>query len=184
MKTLARFAGLVGIAILAAACSTVPAAKNMQVDDYAADRSHRAPLGVNVEGGWDLPGQIANEEFLKAVETSLVSSKVFSRIVRIEDAVYRLDVVVGDLRQPPGGFDMTTVMTVLWSLSRVDTQDTVWQQLVESSHTATVGDAFAGVVRLRKSAEGAARKNIRRALELMANAALEAREKASAQPSP
>jgi hypothetical protein len=147
-------------------------AKNMQVDDFSAAAPHAGTLGLNVEGGWALAGQITNEQFAQAVEASLVAAKSFSRLVAIGEAVYRLDVVLGDLRQPPGGFNMTTEMTVLWSLSRVDSRETVWQELVASTYTARVGDAFAGAVRLRVSAEGAARANIRQALELLANADL------------
>jgi len=170
VKALQFYLGMALLALLTSACSTTPMAENMQVNDYRAASQYPETLGLKVEGGWKLPGQISNEEFAKAVEASLVSSRVFSGLVEIERAVYRLDVVVGDLRQPPGGFNMTTEMTVLWSLSRVDSRETVWQQLVTSSHTATVGDAFAGVVRLRKSAEGAARENIREALDRIAHA--------------
>jgi hypothetical protein len=67
---------------------------------------------------------------------------------------------------------MTTVMTVLWSLSRNDTRETVWQALIESQHTATAGEAFAGVVRVRKATEGAARENIEAAIQQLAGAAL------------
>jgi hypothetical protein len=172
VKTLHYAAGLILIALLTSACSTVPKAESMQVDDYTAATTHPETLGLSVEGGWSMPAQISKLEFAKAVETSLVSSKVFSRLVQIEAAVYRLDVVLDDVRQPPGGFNMTTEMTVLWSLSRVDTKETVWQELVQSSYTATVGQAFAGVVRARMSAEGAARNNIRNALEKLALAEL------------
>lgn len=67
---------------------------------------------------------------------------------------------------------MTTEMTVLWSLSRVDTEETIWQDLVLSSCTATVGDAFVGTTRMRMATEGAARNNIRTALERLAAADL------------
>lgn len=170
MKTLRFYPGIALLALLTSACSTTPMAENMQVVDYRAATPYTGTLGLKVDGGWTMQGQITHEAFAKAVETSLVSSKVFSGLVEIESAVYRLDVVLGDLRQPPGGFNMTTEMTVLWSLSRVDSGQTIWQQLVRSSHTATVGEAFAAVVRIRKSAEGAARKNIRQALDLLAQA--------------
>jgi hypothetical protein len=170
--TIRRCVGATCAVLLASACSSVPSARNMQVTDYLAPSTHEGSVGLQVDGGWELTGQITNPEFAKAVESSLVASKVFTRLVQLQDAVYRLDVVVDDLRQPPGGFNMTTEMTVLWSLSRVDTQETVWQALVASRHTADVGEAFAGAVRLRKATEGAARDNIRQALELLANADL------------
>lgn len=172
MRTCSRFVATTCAVLLASACSTVPSARNMQVEDYMAPSTHEGTVGLQVDGGWNLTGQVTNPEFAEAVESSLVASKVFTRLVQLQDAVYRLDVVVDDLRQPPGGLNMTTEMTVLWSLSRVDTQDTVWQALVASRYTAHVGEAFAGAVRLRKATEGAARDNIRQALKLLANADL------------
>lgn len=170
MSPLIRCSALLLLALLTSACSTVPAAEAMRVTDYTAPTPRPETATLRVAGGWTLQGQITNPAFSRAVELSLISSKVFSQIVTIDEAEYRLDAVLDDLRQPPGGFNMTTEMTVLWSLSRVDTQETVWQELIPSSYTATVGQAFAGVVRARKSAEGAARTNIREALERLANA--------------
>ena len=167
-----RLSALVGIALVASACSTVPRAEHMQVTDFTARKSHGETLGLEVQGGLTMKHQITDEAFKEALESSLVASKLFTQLVRIHEAVYRLDVVMGDLRQPPGGFDMTVEMTVLWSLSLVDTEETIWQELVESRYEATVGDAFAAVTRLKLATEGAARENIRKGLEGLAKASM------------
>lgn len=103
MRSIGCAASLIAIAALSSACSTVPTADSMKVDDYVSAATHEETLALFVEGGWELPGQVSKLEFARAVEMSLVSSKVFSRLVQIESAVYRLDVVVDDVRQPPGG---------------------------------------------------------------------------------
>jgi hypothetical protein len=156
--------------LLLLGCSTVPQATRMQVE-RRLDRPSAGALSLHVEGGSDVVmAGISNAEFEAAVRHSLLASGLFSEI--LESAPYRLDVVLGDIRLPVAGADMTTVMTVLWSLSRNDTRETVWQALIESQHTAQSGEAFAGVVRVRKATEGAARENIEAAIQQLAGAAL------------
>jgi hypothetical protein len=124
-----------------------------------------------VEGGSDeVQAGISNAEFEQAVRRSLLASGLYSEIT--ESAPYRLDVVLGDIRLPIAGADMTTVMTVLWSLSRSDTRETVWQALIESQYTAQAGESLIGVVRVRMATEGAARANIEKALQQLAGAEL------------
>ena len=178
MRRLGLLAALALGSLAVTACSTTPSAKRMRARELGLAHAHPASVGLHVEGGGGLDSRISNEAFEEAVRASLAEAGVFSDVVRIDQADFRLDAILGDCRQPAGGFDMTVEMTVLWSLSTAEPARIVWQALVESQHTATVGDAFAGVVRMREATEGAARKNIEEALRRLAAADLASRRHA------
>lgn len=154
--------------LLLAGCSTTPRSKEMRVA-VSLPRTHPHPLLVHVEGGGRADWQVHDYPFQLAVAQSLVSAKAFSSVVKQGDTGYRLDVVLGDLRQPIGGLNEPTQMTVLWSLSSLETGETVWQELVASTGHST---NFFGAWRIRNAAEEAARENIRQAIERLAEADL------------
>ena len=66
--------------------------------------------------------------------------------------------------QPSFGLTFTVKMEAGWQLKRVSDGSMVWQESIKSENTATTGDAFAAVTRLRLATEGAARKNIEQGL--------------------
>jgi len=70
------------------------------------------------------------------------------------------------------GFDMTVTMFAEWALVRARTNVEVWKRSIKTTHTATVGDAFVGVTRLRLANEGAAKENIRKGLEALGGASI------------
>jgi len=59
---------------------------------------------------------------------------------------------------------MTVKMEVSYTLTDTKSGKTVWSKNVASEHTAKMGDAFAGVTRLRLANEGAAKANIQEAI--------------------
>ena len=58
------------------------------------------------------------------------------------------------------------------TLGNTKTGDAVMRESVKSSHTATAGEAFAAVTRIRIAAEGAAEKNIRQGLQKISELSL------------
>ena len=157
-----------GAALALGGCSTTPRASGMRVAELALPRTQPHPLSVHVEGGGSADYHVHDEAFREALVDSLVAARAFSAVVG-EGGAYRLDAVLGDLRQPVGGLNEPTEMTVLWSVSRGDTGETVWQELVRTTGTSA---NFFGAWRIRNAAEEAARENIRRALALLAEADL------------
>ncbi len=166
-----RSGALAAVAWLATACSGVPRVEQMRVADLASGTPHREPLALEVHPTLTQFDWI-REPFSEAVRESLVASKLFSPVVESDDAAYRLDVVFWGIHPLPEDFYTKLDVTVLWSLSRVDTEQTVWQQLLPSSYTVAVGDAFQRGARFRLTLEGALRENIRQAFERMAGAKL------------
>lgn len=124
-----------------------------------------------MSGGQDFQFRISDAQFEQALRDSLVDSGVFSAVVEIDAADYRLDVVLGDDRGIEG-----REINVLWSVSRVATRETVWQELVTSKGKSF---HFVGVVRVRRSIEMAAKENIRLGVEKLASADLSGRSRAA-----
>jgi hypothetical protein len=152
---------------LLAGCSGVPKAAAMQAHGVAAATRHPLALGVRVSGGQEFDFRISDAEFERALRDSLAESGMFARIVEPDVGDYRLDVVLGD----GSGLEAREI-TVLWSVSRSDTRETVWQELVTSRGRS---HHFVGVVRGRRSLEQAAQQNIRLGLEALARANLPAK---------
>jgi hypothetical protein len=127
--------------------------------DSVAKRTSSATAQLHVSGGQEFEFRISDAEFEKALRAALAESGVFQLVERGGD--YRLDVVLGDDAGVEG-----REITVLWSLSRGDTGQTLWQELVTTKGKSF---QFVGVVRLRRSVEMAARENIRLGIERVAN---------------
>jgi hypothetical protein len=152
---------LLTFAVLAMGCSSIPRAAAMQTHDLSFATKQPGSLMVRVSGGQEFDFRIADVEFEQAIRDSLVESGLFASIVDT-GAEYRLDVVLGDGMGIEG-----RELTVLWSLSRTDTRETFWQELVTSRGRS---HHFVGVTRQRRGLEFAARENIRMGIERLAGA--------------
>ena len=152
--------------------SPVPVSTEMIPVELVLNQHHPYSLKVNVEGGgveetlW-----ISNVEFKKALEQSVLHSKVFSTIVDGEEADYQLDVFIGDIKLPMFG-DAKTLLEVVWNLSKRGSGKTVWQEIVSTSFTTTGADSVIGAKRARMSAEGTARVNIEKGIHLLSQLSL------------
>ena len=157
MRAASPVAYLFIVASLTAGCSSIPQAEAMRAHEVSIGAKQPASVGVRVSGGQDFEFRISDAEFEEALRDSLAEAGIFSRVVEADAGDYRLDVVLGD------GFGVEgRAITVLWSLSRADTHDTVWQELVTSQGRS---HHFVGVVRNRRGLEMAAQENIRLGLE-------------------
>jgi hypothetical protein len=154
------------LVLLGSACvSPAPKAEAMTAIGVVAPNKHAGAVDVAVAGGGGLVFRISDAAFEEAVEASLLSSRVFSGVVELDDATYRLQAILGDTRQPAAGTSFTVEMHVLWTLWRADEPSPVWQSLVKSSDRRGVGDAFNAQNRLRLATEMAARANITEAIQ-------------------
>ena len=120
-----------------------------------------------MSGGEPGPLKISDEGFAEALRSSIQSSGVFGGVS--DQGPYRLEAFIGTLSQPMMGFSMTVDMKVSYTLRKGGS--TVWQRTIDSTHTAAPGEAFVGVTRLRMATEGAARENIRQALQALSRGA-------------
>jgi len=132
---------------------------------------HAQSVSINVTGGSATSAagasKISDEDFAEALRQSIAQSGLFARISAANQADYRLDLQIVRLEQPMIGLSMTVTIEVTWRLARQSDHQTVWQKSVTSTYTAKMGEAFAGVTRLRHATEGAARENIKDAIGQM-----------------
>jgi hypothetical protein len=146
-------------------CATGAKAVNMMPTQFAVENKLGGSVCPSVEGGEKtnpmLISNISSEDFLTALTESLTRSGVFTQMVGASDADYLLRVIITDMEQPIAGFDMTVYLTSHWMLTKRSTNRVVFSEKIRSKFTATVGDEFLGVERVRKANEGAARENIK-----------------------
>jgi hypothetical protein len=154
------------LVLLADGCAARP--ERMQAGSFAVQNKQPFSISVQTEGGHQTnplgSSDISNEAFAQAIQESISKSGVFRSVVASSNGDYLLEVGIIDVDKPAAGFDMTVTMTVNWKLTHVATKKIVFQNVTHKSHTATVGDAFAGTARLRLAEEGAARENIEEGL--------------------
>jgi hypothetical protein len=162
----AAAASLIVIASLAG-CATAAKPDAMVADKVAITHASNSDVSVAVSGGKATSSmgasQISDDAFSKALSDSITQSGLF-RAVATSGGRYKLAAFIGKVDQPMLGLSMTVKMEVSYTL--VDTQSgkTVWAKNVASEHTAKMGDAFAGVERLRLANEGAAKANIQQVI--------------------
>ncbi len=169
MKIHARFLAL-SIACASLAGCVSPADRQAMIPGTVnLHRKIPKTVAVAVTGGqktnplWT--SQVSNEDFAAALQASIEKHGLFSRVLRSGDTEYRLDARLVRLRQPALGFNMTVQAEVEWRLTETRTGRGLWTETTNNSYTATVGQAFVGVTRLKLANEGAIRENIKTALE-------------------
>lgn len=138
---------------------------------YQLRSHHGGSLSIFVSGGeesglWN-GTRISNEDFDSAVRQAVARSGLFTSVVDKSGAHFRLDAVLRGLFQPGPGLGMDAQIGVFWALKSVSLEGVVWQDLIVTTGSASVGDAFGAGTRMRIAVERAANKNIQRAIEEM-----------------
>jgi len=158
-------------ALFLAGCATPSTPAAMTAKPVTAVTKNPESLGVNVTGGGETSSMgasnISDADFATAIKTSIADSGLFAKITASEQADYLLSVAIVRLDRPLFGASFTVNFEATWRLSRRSDQKLIWEKSVASSFTATMGDAFVGVTRLRLANEGAARTNIQDAITQM-----------------
>ena len=154
-------------AVVIAGCAS-PSKPEGMVPTTPIAGQHAKTTSVVVAGGSETSSlgksQISNDAFQQAIAMSIEKNKTFSSVVKGAGGDYQLAVTVVSMDQPSFGLSFTVKMEAAWSLKKAD-GTVVMQESIKSEGTAGVGDAFAGVERLRLANEYAARANIATALE-------------------
>ncbi|MBL9187742.1 MAG: hypothetical protein JNK23_09710 [Opitutaceae bacterium] len=162
--------GLAASAFFLGGCATASNSTAMIATSAAPANKHTGSVSVNVTGGAETSAMgasnISNTDFASAIQASITQSQLFAKILA-EQSDYRLDVQIVRLDRPMFGTSFTVNLEATWRLFRRGEPKPVWEKAVASSFTATMGDAFAGVTRLRLANEGAARANIKDAIAQM-----------------
>ena len=155
-----------------AGCASPASNQALIVDDTSFSITHPYSVSVSAAGGGETGAMdytnISNEDLASAIEESIIKSGLFSKVVQGDGADYKLSVYLVSMSKPVFGFSFTIDMEMAWSLVETKTGNAVLRESIKSSHTATAGEAFAAVTRIRIAVEGAAEDNIRQGLRKMA----------------
>jgi hypothetical protein len=170
MKTLKSLSvgAFIMVACLLSGCASAAKSKGMVISQVPKPRTVHDVLTISVKGGEQTNpmwmSKISDDDFRGALLESLQKMDMFKTIRSSGNEPYLFEATLEHLEQPIMGFNMSVGLRVDWKLTRASDQKVLWHDKIESSHTATVGDAFAGIKRLRLATEGAARANIQQAL--------------------
>ena len=159
-------------AIILTACASPADRAAMTPQDLNIAKHHPYSLQVQTGGGSETgameSSNIANADLKAAIEDAVKQSKLFKTVVQGSGGDYELSVSVTSLSKPSFGGAFTVDMETAWTLSKQSDHSVVLRKAVQSSGTATMGEAFAGVTRLRLAVEKAASANIRQGLQAIA----------------
>jgi len=159
---------LCATAAVMAGCATASKPEAMVPVTLDTGIKHAQTASVVVAGGQETSAlgksQISNDAFQQAITQAIEKNKTFSRVVKGAGGDYVLAVTVVSMDQPSFGLSFTVKMEAAWSLKKAD-GSVVMQETIKSEGTAGVGDAFAGVERMRLANEAAARNNIAAGLQ-------------------
>ncbi len=167
-----------GFAMLSG-CTTPAVSKSMVVWDVQFANVFPYSVTVRTQGGKELhvldKPQIFNQAFDQAIMESLEKSGPFAKIIGGKDADYLLNVwTIFEVVQPLFGASFTVTMKSVWSLVQGEgnSQKVLMRESIQSSSTATIGDALIGTTRLRLATEGAAQENIRLGIKKLSELSL------------
>jgi hypothetical protein len=163
-RSASQLLALCACAAVLGGCASAITSESLVPAGITAGKKHSGTVSVAVDGGKETDSmgkpQISNDAMRKALADAITKSQTFSKVIEGSGGRYLLTVSMYTLDQPSFGASFTVKMEAGWTLKRADTGATVWQESIRSEHTATMGDAMAGVTRLRLATEGAARNNI------------------------
>lgn len=159
-----------------AGCASSADRRAMTVAQAATGKKHPYSVSVRTSGGSETgamdSSNIADQDLKAAIEDSITQTGLFQRVLQGKDADYELTVSVVQIDKPIFGLTFTVNLEASWVLVRASDRRVALRKSIRSTHTATVGDAFAAVTRLRLAVEGAARQNIEQGLREISQLAL------------
>lgn len=161
-----------GWAFFGSGCATASKSSAMIAAPETPITKHADSVFVTVTGGAETSAMgasnIANADFAEAIKTSIKESGLFAQLAGTHEAAdYQVEVAIVRLDRPVFGLSFTVTLETTWRLRHRGDDTPVWEKAITSSFTAGVGDALAGVTRLRLANEGAARANIKDAIAQM-----------------
>jgi hypothetical protein len=175
VKTLKQRIGLIaatGVVILLTGCSTPANREAMTPQNVAISKHHPFSIQVQTAGGTEsdaMQGSSISDADLKAaIEDAITQSKVFKNVIQGANGDYNLSVRVTSLSKPMFGATFTVDIETAWVLTKTSDKSVVLKKAIKSSGTATMGDAFVGVTRLRLAVENAAKENISEGIKALA----------------
>lgn len=160
------YGAIVGLVVIISGCASPARIDQMSVAGQPSQRVAETPLRNNlaikdVTGGKETnpmwKSNIGSAEFEQALEASL---RAVGLLADRQAGRYTLTAHLESVDQPFIGLDMTVTASVSYVVSERATGKDVFKRTFAVPYTASFGDAFVGVERLRLANEGAIRVNI------------------------
>lgn len=159
-------------AIILTGCASPADRGAMTPQNLNVAKHHPYSLQVETGGGSETgameSSNISDADLKAAIEDAVKQSKLFKTVVQGKGGDYELSVSVISLSKPSFGGTFTVNLETAWTLTKASDHSVALRKAVQSSGTATMGEAFAGVTRLRLAVEKAASANIRQGLQAIA----------------
>jgi hypothetical protein len=176
ISSVTRYGLLMAAAVLLAACASPANREAMTPQAITVSKHHPYSVQVRTGGGSETGAMdstnISDADLKGAIEAAIIQSQVFKAIVQGGDGDYELSVRVTSLSKPMFGGTFTVQMEAAWSLTKVSDPSVVMRKSIKSTGVATMGEALAGVTRLRLAVEAAARDNIGQGIRAISELAL------------
>lgn len=115
--------------------------------------------------------EIDNSEFQEAIIKSLISEKLYS-----QDGRYKLSVQIIKVEQPMFGLDLEVTVHSQYVLTDSNTKTIILNKSIVTPYTATIGDSFIAIKRLRLANEGAGKSNIEALLKELSKLNIDEKE--------
>jgi len=164
------------LALFISGCAFPATKEGMVVTNYLAPKQTGENIFVkeSTGGSTTLPfwtSQIPNDNFTEAVKESLIRSKAFSALSTNWGDDWGLEIEIRNVDQPMFGFDLTVITETKYTLYLKDKK--VYTTYIRESATATVGDSFIAIARLRIANEKSAQANVKKFIAELSNQKLD-----------
>ena len=168
-KTRAAVPGLAVLVLAALAACAAPAEPGRMVPELTAAAEDGLPedlrgrIAIGEVGGgeateaWDV-SKVGSEELREALRLSLERHGLLSREGGRQD--YSLDVFLIALRQPRSGLALSVHAFLRFTLTRVNDERRLFDEVLDGSYTATTADSLVAIRRLKIAHEGAVKRSI------------------------
>lgn len=164
------------LALSIAISGCVPRAvhQSMVPGDIPRLAQHEASVSVRVDSDDVQLSTLPADEFKQAIERALVASGTFQRLEAATGSAYQLLVRITSLDAPAAfAWDRQVRLVANWELRRAKSGQSVWKDVISTKFVTTTKDAQGGMERTKLSTEGAARANIRDAVDQLGRLKLE-----------
>lgn len=168
--------GLAALSVAALMAGCVPRAvhQNMVPTDLPRTTQHESSVSIRVESDEVQLSTLPVQEFRAAIESAMTAAGIFRRVESGAAGKYEIVVRVTSLDIPAAfAWDRQVRLVANWELRRSETKAAIWKDVIATKYVTTTKDAWGGLTRTKLSTEGAARENIREALEQIGRLKLE-----------
>jgi len=143
-------------------CASLPKSSDMVPQTINVTHRSSKPVRIVVEGQLMLEdkAQVPNQTFAEALQMSIAKAQIFTKVDKDISDGFLLEVFIVGYEPPKGGFNMAATLITRWKLTRLPSQEVVFEDFVKKTHTNTVGDAFVGATRWRMANEGVVKDTI------------------------